>query len=302
MDNLKGEHERIRENANRIRKSRSVYGEMLDFYENLLYLQLKYRARVNVEVPGVSDQIIKTKLDEGFPLLNREDFPLDNDAAYSLLEEMKKIIPGGNRELRNASTDLLKFLKEKQNGKNFWKYLLRAEEEKIKEVADEVGCEMQQVVFLGLCAIKPSLCFIRSKLESWIPEGTPWRKNYCPVCGSLPSVLLLKEKEGRKFGVCSWCEHQWLMNRIECAYCQNQLQESLGYISIEDDEVYRVEYCDKCKYYFKLIDCRPLEFEPVPSLEEFTTLHLDMVAQNKGYRIPPVLSPIVYGEITNKVD
>ncbi len=296
MADFRDEYERIRNNAERIRKTRSVYGEMVDFYENVLYLMLKSEANVNVKIPEISREMVKTKFTEGFPLLNRDDFPVDSEAAGKVLRKIQEFIPGENKELQKTASNLLIFLKH--SGNKFWQHLLKGEEETLEEVAQKIHSPLHQVIFLGMVAIKPSLRFVRSRLVPLLPDESTWRKNYCPVCGSLPSVLLLKEKEGRKFGCCSWCEHQWLMNRIECPYCQNQLQQSLGYIAIEDDEVYRVEYCEDCKYYFKVIDCRPLEIEPVVALEELTTLHLDMLAQEKGYKMPPTLSPVVYGGIS----
>ncbi len=296
MEDLKEKFEQVKENANRIRVTRDVYGDMLSFYEELLYLQLKDQAKIKLEVPKLSDEIIKTKLDEGFPLLNREDFPVDFEAAVKLLRQIREIIPEENSELRKCNENLVKFLEDFGSTDLFWKNLLEGNEKDLQETAEKIASPVQQVIFLGVSAIKPSLWYVRAKFANHVPPDFPWRKNYCPICGSLPSLLLLKEKEGRKYGSCAWCEHQWLMNRIECPYCLNQLQESLGYIAIEDDEVYRVEYCESCKHYFKLIDCRPLEVEPVPPLEEFTTLHLDMLAQEKGYKMPPSLSPAVYGE------
>ncbi len=300
MENLKEEYERIKENARRIRTTRDIYDQMVNFYEELLYLQLKQKNRVNLETPEIPPEIVATKMKEGFPLLNREDFPVDFDAALKLLKNIRNIIPGENKELCETHNRLLGFLESSDPREKFWKHLLSGDEKALKKVAKEINSPLQQIIFLGLSAIKPSVWFVRSEVECLLSAESGWRRNYCPVCGSLPSILLLKEKEGKKYGSCSWCDKQWLMNRIECPYCLNQLQESLGYIAIEDDEVYRVEYCDVCKYYFKLVDCRPLEVEPVPPLEEFTTLHLDMIAQNKGYKMPPALSPALYGESPDK--
>ena len=47
-------------------------------------------------------------------------------------------------------------------------------------------------------------------------------------------------------------------------------------------ESYRIDLCDKCHHYIKTIDVRDLE-ESDPSLEDLATLHLDVVAAQKGY-------------------
>ncbi len=296
MKNIDEEFKRLEANVNRIRVTRHVYGEMLDFFEGMIRFALEQKRRVKVEIPVIPADVVLTKISEGFPLINREDFPVDTNAAGKFLQHVGEIIPENNEELGETSVNLVKFLESSDPEDEFWKYLLVGDEESLKTVASKLDSPLHQIIFLGVFAIKPSVWFVRSELEKLLSPGFQWRKNYCPVCGSLPSLLLLKGKEGRKYGSCSWCDHQWLMNRIECPYCLNQLQESLGYIAIEDDEVYRVEYCDACKYYFKLIDCRPLEVEPALPLEELTTLHLDMIARNRGYKMPPALSPVVYGK------
>ena len=48
------------------------------------------------------------------------------------------------------------------------------------------------------------------------------------------------------------------------------------------EEARRVDLCDACRHYIKTIDCRSLE-EPDPCLEDLATLHLDVVAVQKGY-------------------
>ncbi len=191
---------------------------------------------------------------------------------------------------------MLEYLSSSKEAESFLDAILNGKEEVLEEISERISVSLNQLNFLGIISIKPSLRVIEKNLPKDLLEGIPWRRTYCPVCGSSPSLLLLKEKEGKRFGACSWCEHQWLMNRIECPYCENQVQESLGYFSIEDDEVYRIEYCDVCKHYYKTMDCRPLEAEPLTFLEELTTLHLDMIAKKKGYLESPALSPVVYGE------
>jgi hypothetical protein len=48
--------------------------------------------------------------------------------------------------------------------------------------------------------------------------------------------------------------------------------------------------------YFKLIDTREL-LDPIYfPLEEWTTLHLDLVARKEGWEQPPSPSPVVYGK------
>ena len=109
------------------------------------------------------------------------------------------------------------------------------------------------------------------------------RKSHCPVCGSLPSLSLLKGEEGKRYLLCSCCGYQWRADRLSCPVCNNTDQGSLHYFCGEGEDACRIDLCDTCHHYIKTIDYRSLE-ESDPSLEDLATLHLDVLAAQKGYR------------------
>ena len=112
-----------------------------------------------------------------------------------------------------------------------------------------------------------------------------WENSFCPVCGSLPSLGVLgEEKEGSMSLVCSLCETQWGFRRLYCSSCGNDNQEDLGYLYSETDEGYRVNYCNKCKLYLKIVDVRKKGNVYSYPIEDILTLPLDMLAQEKGYK------------------
>ena len=72
--------------------------------------------------------------------------------------------------------------------------------------------------------------------------------------------------------------------RLMCACCGNTDQESLRYLYSELEKGYRIDVCDKCKGYIKTVDSREISHEIVPAVEDLATLHLDMVAEENGYK------------------
>ena len=67
-------------------------------------------------------------------------------------------------------------------------------------------------------------------------------------------------------------------------YCGNQDHNSLGYLYAESQpDKMRVEVCDQCHGYLKVI----ASFSPTPpellAIEDLATLHLDYIAQQRGY-------------------
>jgi FdhE protein len=69
----------------------------------------------------------------------------------------------------------------------------------------------------------------------------------------------------------------------------------LGYLYPEGEPHYRVQFCRRCRMYFKLVDQRELLESLFLPLEEWTTLHLDFLAQRDGWQQPPSPAPAVYG-------
>jgi len=157
-------------------------------------------------------------------------------------------------------------------------------EQKIEQVADEFGLDKKVFSFLTMSSLKPSIETGMGQFRSQLDPET-WLKGYCPMCGSLPSLSLLKEETGKRYLLCSYCGYQWRIDRLFCPFCRNTGQESLHYFYGEGEEAYRIDLCDKCHQYIKTIDYRNLA-ESDPFLEDLATLHLDILATQKSYERP----------------
>jgi FdhE protein len=175
-----------------------------------------------------------------------------------------------------------------------WESFMQHEWEPWDEWVDTTGADAPSILFLARSCIRPSIEYTARNLALKFPAPDVWLKGYCPYCGSLPSLLYI-EGEGQRRGYCSWCSTRWGLHRLQCPQCDNRLHESLGYLVIEDEPQYRIHYCRLCKTYFKLIDIREALYPPFLPLEEWTTLHLDLVAQRAGWQQAPSPSPVVYG-------
>lgn len=73
------------------------------------------------------------------------------------------------------------------------------------------------------------------------------------------------------------------VDRLQCLYCGNEDHRTLSILYNEDPrESNRVEACEKCKGYLKVITT--FSQTPPESLqaEDLATLHLDYAAQKRG--------------------
>jgi FdhE protein len=92
-----------------------------------------------------------------------------------MAEQVKKI----KKALNNRKTDLKKLL---EGG---------VKEREIEHIAAELGLDKKIFSFLIQSSARPS---IEAGMEGLLGEldSETWQKGHCPVCGSLPSLSLLK--------------------------------------------------------------------------------------------------------------
>ena len=271
----------LRERAQQHKEKRPGYGALLDFYVAVRESQVASRDSVRVDSVKVKKNGKDLPAEEGLPLVGKEDFPLDSEASIRLFRSLCRIGKAANPHMAGEVEKIREALgKKKIDLKKLFDGGVK--EETIGQVAAESGLDETILSFFLHSSIRPS---IEAGVEQVCGELDPetWRKGHCPVCGSLPSLSLLKGEEGRRYLLCSFCGFEWRVDRLCCPACDNREQESLGYFFGEGEEVFRIDLCDACQHYIKTIDYRNLE-ESDPCLEDLATLHLDLLAAQKGYR------------------
>ena len=139
------------------------------------------------------------------------------------------------------------------------------------------------LLFLAKNSLKPILETYANDLRDAVDQER-WWKEYCPICGSPPSIARLRE-EGERFLVCSLCSFEWRFPRLMCPFCGNEDPKGLRYFHTEKEgKTNRVDVCEKCKGYIKTVDTRESQEEFIPLVEDMGTLHLDILALQEGYR------------------
>jgi FdhE protein len=221
---------------------------------------------------------------------------VDLDAAETLLRRLAEHIPADNSLLRAAHQELTRVIHDGADRRDaFWRSLLHHEWEPWEEWFKLEEVDLASLLFLARNCLRPSIEWGARGLTERFPIPADWLRGYCPVCGSLPSLLLL-EGEGERMACCSWCGAQWPLLRFQCPNCDNRDHSTLGYLYIEAEPHYHIQYCQACSTYFKQIDGRERLYPPFPPLEELITLHLDLLAQRAGYLQAPSISSVVYGQ------
>lgn len=120
---------------------------------------------------------------------------------------------------------------------------------------------------------------IPAALKHWTREE--WHKNFCPICGRRPVMAQLKKfHEGReRYLLCGGCRARWQWRRVGCPYCGNDDLERIHILELNDK--IRLDVCDACGAYLKTYGG---EDEDDIYLRDWTTLHADLLAEEKNFR------------------
>jgi len=273
--------ETLKKRIQQIKKKRPRYKAMLDFYQRIREEQERVRASLTIEPIHLEKEWKALLEKEGFSLLERKDFPIDIEASLSLFKSLCQIGKEANPHMAEQVKKIEEAVFEKKMDLNTL-FKEGGNEQKIEGVAKDLGLDEKILLFFIHSSLKPSIEAGVEKLSHEIGTET-WMRGLCPVCGSLPSLSLLKEEVGKRFLLCSHCGYQWRIDRMICPFCNNKDQESLHYFSAEGEEAYRINLCDQCHQYIKTIDLRTIG-ETDPFLEDLATPHLDITASKKGYK------------------
>lgn len=283
------------------RSLKPAYQELYDFLEKLFTAQLRAKPRCTLPPISMDADHMRHLWSSGRPLLRRWEFPLDIHTAEDVLRAIAEGVPPHNQELSGACSALSHALAQNPSAKDaVWESFLHHEWNPWEEWVETAGVDLPSLLYVARSCLRPS---VERTAEELLKKASPddiWKQGYCPVCGSLPALISL-EREGQRRAHCSWCGTVWRLARFQCPFCGNRRHDALGYLYAEEEPRYRIDYCVECHHYFKTIDAREMLYPPWIPLEEWTTLHLDLVAQKAQWKTPPSPAPAVYGANSSAV-
>jgi FdhE protein len=274
--------DQMRKQIARFKKERPHYREILDLYALILEEQARIRPQLKIAVPEVNKKLVRSRLDKGLPLLGKEGFAIDLEAAQRLFYALSAICQGATLKM---GAEIPRIREAAEQGALALRDLLCRHYDMsfLKQAAEHCGVDQGILFFLVRTSVRPCLEIQMEQLRGLV-DLEAWLQGTCPLCGSHPQIAQLRDEEGKRYLQCSLCGCQWRSERMVCPYCANKDADSLHYFCSDDEEAYRVDLCDQCKGYIKTIDSRKLDYEPFLDLEDILTIHLDILALEKGYR------------------
>ena len=259
------------------------YTELLEILEEILILREEHRHRIKREIFPVDGKLIAAKLAGGLPLVDFSSVVCDlgepREYFLALLEIAEKRSPGETGEMARR-------IREKEISFNDLIYEsfnpLPPEEEMEAEAEKEEEDSFDLIELFIEESLRPALEKV-VRAYGDVVRKAEWSEGYCPICGREPKIGEIRDEEGTRYLFCNQCGFEWSFRRIKCPFCGNEEQQTLAYFTIEEDDRYRVDVCNECKRYIKILDFRDTKEKPDMDVEDIATLHLDMLANDEGY-------------------
>jgi len=212
-------------------------------------------------------------------------------AVACMLPEMERLFPSIATSLNTLGQS---FAANPDLSKQLLDILANDDTAAMNSLADELQISSETLDFAVREILKTCL---QRQVEYLAPliADMPWSKGYCPICGSPPDLAFLRPKDpepseflisksGQFWLHCSLCGHSWRFVRAKCPQCDISDHKKLEYFTSKGSEDERIYACNSCKRYVPCVDLTNRGASVNLDLEPLALLHLDFLAQEKGFK------------------
>lgn len=277
--------EEVTEYLGKLRRRTPAVLELVDFAERVLAAQYAFPARPELARLGTGSRAGRNQT--GSPLATPTEFVVDPEAAGSLFHRLVALFRERGQEGEEVAAVLSAAYRhgEPDTGQLLRGVVSGAVD--LDRVAADHGLAPELLDFLVRESVRPSLECCARELGAFVEEAA-WLRPICPVCGSEPRYgeVRAEETTAHRFLTCAFCGWRWRYYRTGCVFCGGTEAKAVEYLFAEEDPRCKLECCAKCQRYLKLVDCKEY-FDLIPFLEVLATPHLDLLAQERGYRSSP---------------
>ncbi|MCP8313714.1 MAG: formate dehydrogenase accessory protein FdhE [archaeon] len=257
----------------------------LEFHKMILQAQRQIRddpkkgTSVNWDDKSIIEDLQKNAREFNQPVakfLNPSIF--DSKALlYSCEQVVKALVEKGMKEdLSKKFLDEL--ISEKISIIDSVSAALKGDAEYFEKYGERLGINPALILFTVSALIQPCLEEIAKKIDPSFLEK--WWQALCPICGRRPMTARLRKR--KRYLTCTLCGAEHLADLFLCVNCGNVDPTTLKFLAPEGHPELRVDFCEKCRHYLKVIDDDRLR-SPIPrGLEDIMTLNLDFMAKSAG--------------------
>jgi FdhE protein len=228
----------------------------------------------------------REKMMKGLPLLHDINLEYDDGAARELMIQLARAVEKSSAE--NQAGPIRSALEENRlDAGSLLAQVASGDRDAVTEEARRLDLDAGLVRALAQNALRPALRAWYRQLAP-LAQGIPWHKGSCFVCGAPATLAELQENNLVKHLRCGQCGADWRVPRLQCMYCGNEDHRTLKHFSPESNrETARVEACDRCHTYLKVITAFVPSSPEMLIVEDLAMLHLDYIAEERGYAAMP---------------
>jgi FdhE protein len=247
-------------------------------------LRAAYAEPVGIDALHGQPESARAKLSAGDPLLRGERPDLDGKA---LARRWQRIVAAVKPYRADAAPALAAAADAgKLDVHELALLVLAGGVQGVHERAEAIGLDVPLTASVLWLTLFPVLAAIRTGVEPLL-QGTPWQQGYCPVCGCFPRLGEFRGLEQVRWLRCGLCAGQWELSRLRCPYCGSRDHRHLGYLHVEGEEGhFRAATCDQCGCYTKMVSALTPLSPPQVLVTDLATVHLDLLAADRGFRPP----------------
>ena len=286
LDALKAQ-ELLAKKIDACRKRGLLPTELLDLVEKIYSRQLA--ARGEAQVPGAETLETADALQhsQGAPLLERGRFPFDRQQTAALFDEFLGLVKGSNPALAEAAEAVSRALDDKSlNLDEAMQAHLNGDEGYFSTWGEKTPSAPRILPMLVQAAMTPSLERAAMEVATRTDLTKSWPHGHCPLCGSMPIMSDLREKEGFRYNICGFCHAEYHVPRLQCPFCLEKDTAKLEYYEAKEEPGVRLNACKTCNMYIKLTDFRNLDKRSLPLVDDLDSLALDVAARDRKYKRP----------------
>jgi FdhE protein len=247
-------------------------------------LRAAYANPPRATAPDIAPERAADKLRDGVPLLRGEQLDLDLPMVEALMLRLCEAIHAHAENPEPADEIAIAIERRALRAGALVDAALGGRVAAIHERAAELGVDGGLLGTVVRWSLFPALVPVAAQLAAL--RTVAWEPGYCPICGSWPLLGEHRGLEQTRFLRCGLCAAEWPVGRLFCPYCASRDHKDLGYLHVERAEQQRAATCENCRGYLKVVaSLRPIP-PPELAVQDIATLHLDMVALERGYAAP----------------
>ncbi|MDD3269946.1 MAG: formate dehydrogenase accessory protein FdhE [Syntrophomonadaceae bacterium] len=256
----------------------------IDFFKNLESWQNEEMIKLRKVYQPEKKDILRALNDQRKPFIIHLNPHIEADAFKDVLSRLLDFLKDKRPEIQDR-LELIARQAEKLDYEDIVRSFLQLKYSSIEEIATRNDLPAELFFFVIDHAMRP---FLRLFAEPYgaelVSDNFYWDfPATCPVCGSKSHFSRLRTETGQRFMFCDRCFAEWKVRYIFCVHCGHDRPGDITFLTVENDDAYRLYVCDKCKGYLKTYDERPGGETTDLFIANIETIYLDLLAKEKGY-------------------